>query len=143
MWIEARRGSAPRPPRLGVVGFVVLLRCKAPGAEVDSVERDAEEICGDEAELGGAHADDADDGAVDGADDPALPELLAEQDGAENRQNARDVIQPNSLEYVSHVVFKGLRRTQKGAPGQASDFRFFLPRACSPTLSVLLDSGLR
>lgn len=52
--------------------------------EVAGVKGDAEEVGGDEAELGGAHADDADDGAIDGGDDPALPELLAEQDGPEN-----------------------------------------------------------
>lgn len=75
--------------------MVVLLRAEAPGAEVDGIEGDAKEICGDEAELGGAGANDAYNGAIDGADHPALPELLAEQDGAENGQNAGDVIQTN------------------------------------------------
>ena len=83
---------------LGIVGFVVLLRAEAPGAEIDGVKGDAEEIGGDEAELRGAGADDAHNGAVDGANHPALPELLAKQNGAENGQNAGDVIQPNSLE---------------------------------------------
>ena len=81
-----------------MVGFVVLLRPEAPGAEVDSVERDAEEIGGDEAELRGAGANDTDDGTINRTDDPALPELLAEQYGPENSQNAGDVIQPDGLE---------------------------------------------
>src|SRR5437763_8391508 len=77
---------------------------EAPGAEIDGVKGDAEEICGNEAELGGANTDHADDGAVNGSDDPALPKLLAEQDGAENGQNAGDVIQANIFEHSSPVV---------------------------------------
>lgn len=71
---------------------------EAPGAEIHGVQGDAEEIGGNETELGGAGTNDANDGAIDGADHPALPELLAEQDGADNSQNARDVIQTNGLE---------------------------------------------
>lgn len=78
--------------------MVVLLRAEAPGAKIDGVKGDAEEVGGNEAELGGADADDADDSAVDSADDPALPEFFAEQNGAENGQDAGDVIQTNSLE---------------------------------------------
>lgn len=44
------------------------------------------------------NTDDADDGAVDGGDDPTLPELFAKQNGAENGQNAGDVIQTNAVE---------------------------------------------
>ena len=54
---------------------------EAPGNEIAGVEGDAKEIGGNEAELGGTNADDADDGAVDSGDDPALPELLADQHG--------------------------------------------------------------
>lgn len=71
---------------------------EAPGAEIDGVEGDAEEIGGNKAELRRANADNADDGAVNRGDDPALPKLLAEQDGSKNGQNAGDVIQPNGLE---------------------------------------------
>jgi len=71
---------------------------KAPGAKIDSVERNAEKIGGNKAELRRANTDNADDSAVNRGDDPALPKLLAEQDGAENGQNAGDVIQPNGLE---------------------------------------------
>jgi hypothetical protein len=64
----------------------------APVDEVADVEGDAEEIGGDETELGGANADDADDGAVDTGDDPALPELFADEHGGENDQNAGQII---------------------------------------------------
>ena len=92
-------GYFPRGARLlGIVGCVVLLRTEAPGAEIDSVKGDAEEIGGDEAELRRANADHADDDAVNRGDHPALPKLLAEQDGPDNGQNARDVVQTNSME---------------------------------------------
>jgi len=74
----------------------------APVDEVAGVEGDAEEVGGDEAELGGADANDADDGAVDTGDDPALPELLADEDGSEHGQNAREIIQSNHVEQVQH-----------------------------------------
>ena len=77
---------------------------EAPGAEIDGVKGDAEEIGGDEAELGGANTDHADDGAINGGNDPALPKLLAEQNGPENGQNAGDVIQSNIFEHSGPVV---------------------------------------
>lgn len=82
----------------GVYFARISPRREAPGAEIDGVKRDAEEIGGDEAELGGADADDANYGAINRADDPALPELFAEENGTENGQNAGDVIQTNGLE---------------------------------------------
>ena len=74
------------------------LRAEAPVDQIAGVERDAEEIGGDKAELGGADADDADDSAIDCGDDPALPKFPAEKDRAEDGQYARDVIQTNALE---------------------------------------------
>ncbi len=65
----------------------------APGEEVAGVERDADEIGGDKSKLRGANADNANDGAIDGSDDPALPQLLAEQDRTEDGQDTGDVIQ--------------------------------------------------
>lgn len=75
--------------------------------EITGVESDAEEVGGDETELGSANADDADDGTVDRGDDPTLPELAAKKDGAENGQNAGDVIQANSVECVDHGRVRG------------------------------------
>ena len=45
----------------------------APVDEVAGVESDAEKVGGNESELRGLDADDANDGAVDGGNDPALP----------------------------------------------------------------------
>lgn len=115
---------------------------EAPGAEIDGVERDAEEIGGNEAELGGAGSNDADDGAIDGADHPALPELLAEQDGAENCQNAGDVIQSNCLEYVSHVVFKGLPDSS-GSAASGSYFPILSTESALADQERLAGSGMR
>jgi len=64
------------------------LRSNPPIEQVAGVQGDAEEICGDEAELGGANTDDADHGAVDSGDDPPLPEFLANQHSGQHGQNA-------------------------------------------------------
>lgn len=86
----------------GLDVFVVFTNAargrEAPGAEIHGIKRDAEKIGGNKAELRRANTDNADDSAVNRGDDPALPKLLAEQDGAKNGQNAGDVIQPNGLE---------------------------------------------
>jgi len=75
-----------------------VLGPEAPGDQIAGVESDAEKIGGNEAELSGANADNADDGAIDGGDHPALPQLPAEKNCAENGENARDVIQTNAVE---------------------------------------------
>jgi len=61
----------------------------APVEQIAGVEGDAKEVGRDEAELGGADADDADDGTVDSGDDPALPELFADEHGGEDGQDTR------------------------------------------------------
>ena len=71
--------------------------------EVAGVEGDAEEVGGDKSELGGAEPDDTDNGAIDGGDDPALPEFLADQDGSEDGQDAGKIIQSNHVEYIQHA----------------------------------------
>ena len=76
---------------------LLVLLFGAPVDEVAGVEGDAEEVGGDETELGGADADDADDGAIDGGDDPALPELLANEDGGSDGQDAGEIIESNQL----------------------------------------------
>jgi hypothetical protein len=68
--------------------YLLILLFGAPVDEVAGVEGDAEEIGRDEAELGGADADDADNGAIDTGDDPALPEFLTDQHGGEHGQHA-------------------------------------------------------
>ncbi len=71
-----------------------------PVDEVAGVEGDTKDIGGDKSELGGADADDTDDGAIDGGHDPALPEFLANQQGGENGQNAGQIIKPNHVEDI-------------------------------------------
>lgn len=70
----------------------------APIDEVAGIECDAEEVGGDEAELGGADADDADDGAVYSGDDPALPVLLTDKHGGDHGQDAGKIIEPYRVE---------------------------------------------
>src|SRR5271155_3539904 len=66
----------------------------APRAKIHRVERNAEHICGDEAELRRAESDHAHDGAIDSRQNPALPATLAQQDGRYNCKNAGYVIKP-------------------------------------------------
>jgi hypothetical protein len=70
--------GGPRRRRLWIPLF------RAPVDKVAGVEGDADEVGGDEAKLCGADADDADDGAIDSGDDPALPEFLTEKHGGEH-----------------------------------------------------------
>jgi hypothetical protein len=72
----------------------------APVDEVAGVEGDAEEVGRDKSELGGAHADDADHGAIDCGYDPALPELLADEHGGENGQDAGHIVESNHVERI-------------------------------------------
>jgi len=69
----------------------------APVDEVAGVKGNAEKVGGNETELGGADANDANDGAIEGRNYPALPEFLANEDGGENGQNARQIIQSNQM----------------------------------------------
>src|SRR6267378_2119284 len=85
---------------LDVFRLARRLRSDPPVDEVAGVESDAEQIGGDEAELSSADADDADDGAVDSCDDPALPEFLANEHGGENCQNARKIVEANHVEHL-------------------------------------------
>ena len=94
--------SGPDALKIGCQRLLILL-FGAPVDEVAGVEGDAEQIGGDETELGGADTDDADDGAIDGGDDPALPELFANKDGGSHGQDAREIIEANHLQGIEHV----------------------------------------
>lgn len=65
-----------------------ILVPEAPVEEVAGIKRDAEEIGGDEAELRGAEADDANDSAVDRSHDPALPQFSADEHRTDDGQHA-------------------------------------------------------
>ena len=88
--------------QLGIIGQFF----GAPVDEVAGVEGNAEKIGGDETELRGADANDADDGAINSGDDPALPEFLADEHGGENGQHAGEIIESDDVEHVQHVVMK-------------------------------------
>src|SRR6266850_391069 len=62
-----------------------------------------EKIGGDESELRGLDANDTNDRAVNGSNDPALPELLANEHSRQDGQNARDIIESNHVERIQHI----------------------------------------
>jgi hypothetical protein len=80
-----------------------MLAAEAPAEEEVGVKSDAEEISGDESELSGPHADDADNGTVDGGDHPTLPKLLAQQNGAKDSQYARKIVEPKEVQKIQHA----------------------------------------
>jgi hypothetical protein len=75
----------------------------APVDEVARVKGDAKEISGHETELGSSHADHTDDRAIQGGNNPALPELLANENGGQNSQNTGKIIESNHVEQIQHV----------------------------------------
>lgn len=58
-------------------GELQILLLGAPVDEIGGVKGDAKEIGGHETELRGADADHTDDGAIEGGNNPALPEFFA------------------------------------------------------------------
>jgi hypothetical protein len=84
--------------------------------EVAGVEGDTKEIGGDKTELSGADADDTDDGAIEGGDDPALPELFANEDGGGDSQDAGKIIEPDDVEQVPHMVAMSRCRKPRNMP---------------------------
>lgn len=85
---ETQLGFGPRACLFGV-----RPGSQAPSEEVARIKSNADEIGGDKSKLRSANADDANDSAIDGGDDPALPQSFAEQDRTEDGQDAGDVIQ--------------------------------------------------
>jgi hypothetical protein len=74
-----------------------------PVDEIGRVKGDAKEIGGHETELGRADADHTDDGAIQGGNNPALPEFFANEDGGQDRQNTGEIIESNHVERIQHV----------------------------------------
>ena len=75
-----RRGLVTHRRHFGVIASSKDLSVSfwfSPGAQIESVERDAKQIGGNKSELRGAKTDDANDGAVDGCENPTLPVALA------------------------------------------------------------------
>ena len=74
-----------------------------PVNQVAGVQGDAEKIGGNETELRGADANDTNDGAIEGGNDPTLPELLAYENSRQDGQNAGDVIESNRGDHIQHI----------------------------------------
>jgi len=77
-------------------------------------------LAGTKPELGRADADDADDGAVDTRDDPALPEFLANEDGGGDGEHAGEIVQSNHVEHVQHMGLMS-RGSQPRGMSQSGD----------------------
>ena len=82
-----------------------------PVDEIGGVKGDADEVRRYETELGSADTDHTDDGAIECGNNPALPELLAEEDSAQDGQNAGEIIESNHMKCVPHVASMSLYRS--------------------------------
>ena len=82
---------------------LLILFLGTPVYEIGRVESDAKEVRWNETKLGGADTDHADDGAIKRSHNPALPELFAEEDGAQDGQDAGEIIESNHVKDVQHV----------------------------------------
>lgn len=91
------------PNRCGRGRELLILLLGTPVEEIGCVKRDAKEVGGYETELGGADADDTDDGAIQRGNNPALPELFANKNGGQDGQNTGKIIEANHLEHIQHV----------------------------------------
>jgi hypothetical protein len=80
-------------------GELLILFLGTPVNEIARVKGNAKEIGRDETELGGANADHTHDCAIERGNNPSLPELLAEEDGAQDGQNAGEIIESNHVEH--------------------------------------------
>lgn len=103
---------------------LLILFLGTPVDEIARVQGNAKEIGGHEAELGRTDADHTDDSTIDGSNNPALPELLAEEDGAQDGQNAREIIESNHVENSQHVGLMGRCRSLPKQFTCALGFRF-------------------
>lgn len=77
----------------GGCGRLGLRRGAHPGTEVEGVDADAEEVGGNETELRGAQADEADDDAVDAGHHEARPVFACNQNGGQNGEKAGQVVE--------------------------------------------------
>jgi hypothetical protein len=74
---------------------------KTPRADIVGVQSDTQQIRGNEAELRGAHGDDANDNAVHAGDQPAVPDAASDQDGREDREHAGKIVKAHSRQQTA------------------------------------------
>jgi hypothetical protein len=67
---------------------------QSPIPQVVRIESDAEKITGKKSEFRRSHSDQTDDDAICSGNDPALPQLLPDEDRRKNGQTTRQIIKP-------------------------------------------------
>jgi hypothetical protein len=90
---------------------LLVLLLGTPVYEIARVKGDAKKIGGHETELGSAHADDTDNGAIKRGYNPALPEFFAKENGAQDGQNAGEIIESNHVKHIEHFGMVGRSRS--------------------------------
>jgi hypothetical protein len=80
--------------RLSVRSRILDLGFQSPIPQVVRIESDAEKIASKESEFRRSHSDDADDDAICSRNDPALPQLLPDEDRRKDSQKTRQIIKP-------------------------------------------------
>jgi hypothetical protein len=90
--------------------------------EIAGVQRNAKQVCWNKSELGGADTDHTDDGAIERSNNPTLPELFTEEDGAQDGQNTREIIESNHVEHIEHIGLMSLPQ-----PGEIVHWRAWVP----------------
>jgi hypothetical protein len=92
-------------------GELLILLLGTPVEEIGRIKGDAKEIRRYETKLSSADADDTNHGTVESGHNPALPELLAEEDGAQDGQNAGEIIESNHVKHIEHFGLVGRSRS--------------------------------
>jgi hypothetical protein len=81
--------------------------CSSPGSQVEAVDYDAEHVGWNKAQLSSLDSDDADNGAIDAGQNPALPTASADQNGGDYGENAGQIIKPKHENDSSNSLSPG------------------------------------
>lgn len=112
---------------------LLVLPLGAPIKEVGGVQSDAKKIGGHETELRSSDTDHAHDGAIKRGYNPALPQLLTEEDGAQDGQNAGEIIESNHVKHIEHFGLVGRSRNLSNQSTGALGFPVLLRKIISPS----------
>jgi hypothetical protein len=91
---HADSGLGTASNRLSVISRILNLGFQSPIPQVVRIESDAEKIACKESKFRRAHSDDTDDDAICSSNDPALPQLLPDEDRRKDSQKTRQIIKP-------------------------------------------------
>jgi len=78
----------------------------SPGPQIHSVQHQAKHVGRYETELFSSQPYDANNDAINCCQDPALPTSTADQDGGDNGQHARDIIQTKRHDATSISIIE-------------------------------------